>query len=739
MATLLYRLGRGAFRRRRLAVSLWLGALAALLAVSGALGSALDDEFTIPGSESQRALDTLREVLPAAGGTTGQLVFTTPDGSPITDERWAEPLARSLANAAEAPEVSAVVPPEEAGTISADGRTALATVRYPETAFQLADGTTEALQRTVEPARAAGLDVHVGGQAFSPTGVEISAKELFGVVVALLVLVITFGSMLAAGMPLLTALVGVGTAVAALLVGGHLFTLSSTAITLAVMLGLAVGIDYALFILSRHRSHLARGMDPEESAGRALGTAGSAVVFAGLTVVVALCGLSVVGIPFLTVMGLAGAATVTVAVLVAVTLLPALLGFAGERLRPAPGSRAARREEHDAASAAPAATLGDRWVRLVTGRPLLTVLAVVVGLLVIAIPARELRLALPDNGSAPHGSTERETYDAISDAFGPGLNGPLLILADTADVEGDPAPALADVTDRLGALPGMAQVAPARPTERDTAWLIEAVPASGPDQEGTERLVHTIRDFSRENAPTTGVTLAVTGNTAVAVDVSRQLSDSMVPFGAVVVGLGLLILLLVFRSLVVPLKATLGFLLSVAAAFGAVVMVFEWGWLAGALDVARTGPVVSFLPIILMGVLFGLAMDYEVFVVSRIHERHAHGAAPADAVREGAPLAFRVVTAAALIMFAVFASFVTMEDAIVKPIALALAVGVAVDAFLIRLTLVPAVLVLVGRAGWWLPGWLDRLLPHVDVEGSRLPKPRADAVPAPAERPHTRV
>ncbi|GAA3887524.1 MMPL family transporter [Streptomyces sedi] len=738
MATLLYRLGRGAFRRRRLVASLWLGALAALLAVSGALGSALDDEFTIPGSESQQALDTLREVLPPAGGTTGQLLFTTPDGSPVTDEKWAEPIARSLDEAAKAPEVSAVVPPDEVGTYSPDGRTALATVRYPETAFQLAPGTTEALERTVEPARDAGLDVHVGGQAFSPTGVQMSAKELVGVGVALIVLVVTFGSLLAAGMPLLSALVGVGTAVGGLLVGGHLFTLSSTAVTLAVMLGLAVGIDYALFILSRHRSQLAHGADPEESAGRALGTAGSAVVFAGLTVVVALAGLSVVGIPFLTVMGLGAAATVVIAVLVAVTLLPALLGFAGERLRPAPDSRAARREG-TTATGAPATTLGARWVRAVTRRPLLTVLALVVGLLVVALPARELRLALPDNGSAPVGSTERETYDAISDTFGPGLNGPLLILADTTDVEGDPTRALAAVTEQLDGLPGMAEVAPPRPTESDTDWLIEAVPTTGPDQEGTERLVHTIRDWSRDHAADTGVALAVTGNTAVAVDVSRQLGDSLLPFGAVVVGLGLLILLLVFRSLVVPVKATLGFLLSVAAAFGAVVAVFEWGWLADVLDVSRTGPVVSFLPIILMGVLFGLAMDYEVFVVSRIHERHAHGADPAGAVREGAPLAFRVVTAAALIMFAVFASFVTMEDAIVKPIAFGLAVGVLVDAFLVRLTLVPAVLVLVGRAGWWLPGWLERRLPHVDVEGRGLPGADRHDTPEPVERSHTRV
>ncbi|UED82901.1 MMPL family transporter [Streptomyces profundus] len=737
MASLLYRLGRAAFRRRRLVLSLWLGALAVLLTTVGASGAALDDEFTIPGSESQRALDTLGEVLPAAGGTTAQLVFTAPEGGEITDPRWSQAIAGTLREVENAPQVSAVISPEEAGTISEDGRTALAVVNYADTTADLADGTTRALERAVEPAEGAGLTVTVGGQAFAPTGVNISAKELFGVVVALVVLVITFGSLLAAGMPLVSALFGVGTAVGGLLIGGHLFTLSSTAVTLAVMLGLAVGIDYALFILSRHRSQLAQGFGPEESAGRALGTAGSAVVFAGLTVVVALCGLSVVGIPFLTVMGLGGAATVVIAVLVAVTLLPALLGFAGARLTPRPGSRAARREAR-AERAAPA-TLGGRWVRLTTRRPLLTVAAVVVGLVVIALPARDLRLSLPDNGSAPAGSGERETYDTVSERFGPGLNGPLLVLADTGGVDGDPRAALTEVTDRMAALPGMARVAPARPTERDTAWLIEAVPTTGPDQEGTERLVHTLRDWAEDHAEATGVSLAVTGNTAVAVDVSTRLADSMVPFGAVVVGLGLLILLLVFRSVVVPVKATLGFLLSVAAAFGAVVVVFDWGWLAGALDVARTGPVVSFLPIILMAVLFGLAMDYEVFVVSRIHERHARGASPTDAVREGAPLAFRVVTAAALIMFAVFASFVTMEDAIVKPIAFALAFGVLVDAFLIRMTLVPAVLVLVGRAGWWLPGWLARRLPHVDIEGSRLPPTPAEAATPSAERSRARV
>jgi RND superfamily putative drug exporter len=589
----------------------------------------------------------------------------------------------------------------------------------------------DALQTATVAAKNAGLEVAVGGEAFGSKGVTVGGTEFIGVVVAVLVLVLTFGSLLAAGMNLLTAVIGIGVGMGGLLLASHVVTLSSTAPTLALMIGLAVGIDYALFILSRHRTQLAAGMDPEESAARAAGTAGSAVVFAGLTVVIALSGLAVVGIPFLTVMGVGAAGTVLVAVLVALTLLPALLGFAGTRLAPKPGSRTARREQTDAARTTGAGgSMGARWTRLITRRPLLTVLVALAGVLVLAIPAPQLRLALPDNSTAAPGSPQRQAYDLISDHFGPGLNGPLVVL-----VQGlDPATAqrtLGAIAVAVGGTPtgtpgqftgGMDDVAYAAPSvlADGKTGLVTVIPESGPQEEATNRLVADLRAAAPALEQRTGTHLAVTGQTAVAIDVSDRLGRALLPFALVVVGLALVLLLLVFRSILVPIKAAIGFLLSVGASFGAVVAVFQWGWLRSLFGVPATGPVISFLPVILMAVLFGLAMDYEVFLVSRMREEYAHGASPIEAVVTGARHAARVVVAAALIMFSVFASFVTIDDVVVKAIAFGLAVGILVDAFLVRMTLVPAVLALLGRWAWWLPRWLDAILPDLDVEGARL-------------------
>ncbi|MFD8588402.1 MMPL family transporter [Streptomyces sp. NPDC059637] len=733
MASLLYRLGRAAYRGRRLVLAIWAVLLAALVGAVLAFGGTMDDEFTIPGSESQKALDEMAETFPDAAGTSAQIVFTAPDGEKVTDPKYAAAITAVLKEAEGAPQVTAVVSPFDAKTITRDQGTALAQVQYGTDVPGLREGTLDALEKTPAAAEKAGLETHVGGLAYAEKSVPVSAKEGIGVLVALVVLGVTFGSLLAAGMPLLTALVGVGAGMAGLMALTDVVTVSSSAPTLALMLGLAVGIDYALFILSRHRSQLARGMDPEESTGVATGTAGSAVIFAGLTVVIALAGLTVVRIPFLTVMGLAAAGTVAVAVVVAITLLPALLGFAGNRLAPRSGSRADRREQAAAAAHAddaPAGNFGERWAQLVTAKPLLTVLAVVAALVAVAVPARDLQLALPDNGSAAAGSNERETYDLVSEKFGPGFNGPLVLFADISavpagkDGQGVQKALQAIVVD-LNKTDGVVGAAPQQIDPKKGKAVVTVVPETGPSDERTKDLVHEIRDRAGQWEDETRVTFAVTGATAVAIDVSERLDESLLPFLLVVVGLSLVLLLLVFRSLVVPVKATLGFLLSVAASFGAVVAVFQWGWLADALGVTATGPVISFLPIILIGVLFGLAMDYEVFLVSRMREAYMHDRHPLRAVHTGARYASRVVTAAALIMFAVFASFVLADDAIIKSMAFGLALGVLVDAFVVRMTLVPAVLALVGKAAWWLPGWLDRLLPDLDIEGEKLTRTAA--------------
>ncbi|WP_086723252.1 MMPL family transporter [Streptomyces carpinensis] len=720
MASLLYRLGRGAFRHRRAVLAAWLLVLTAVVTCVITFGGTTDDEFTVPGSPAQTAMDTLKKELPSAAGTSAQVVFVAPKGHKITEPQYAKAVSATMAKADKAPQVVGVTDPVQSKVISPDRTAALGQVRYQVSRAGLHDDSLTSLEKTTQPAKDAGLTVEVGGSAYGSSKSTGHTKELMGVAVALVVLTITFGSLFAAGMPLLTAITSVAVTLLGLSALTGVLTISSTAPSLASMLGLAVGIDYALFILSRHRSQLATGMDTEESAARATATAGSAVVFAGLTVIIALCGLAVVRIPFLTVMGLGGAGAVLIAVGVSTTLLPALMGFAGERLRPRPGSRAARREQaaHGTGHGG-RRTMGERWGRVAIRRPLLTLLAVLIGLLAVAVPARDLQLALPDNGSAPTSSSQRQAYDTISEKFGPGFNGPLLVHADTSRAT-DPQAAAATLVKDLKAADGVAAVGKPQVIDHGDAAVIQVVPKTGPSDQKTKDLVQHIRDEAPTWQQQTQAEVSVTGTTAVNIDVSDRLASSLIPFALVVVGLSLVLLLLVFRSVVVPLKASLGFLLSVAATFGAVVAVFQWGWLASALGVAETGPVVSILPILVMAVLFGLAMDYEVFMVSRMREAHVHGAAPREAVLAGSRHASRVVTAAALIMFAVFASFFPGGSTMLKPIAFALAVGVFIDAFLVRMTLVPAVLALVGRAGWWLPKWLDRLLPDLDIEGERL-------------------
>ncbi|MFD3374980.1 MMPL family transporter [Streptomyces sp. NPDC058697] len=728
MAVLLHRLGHSAYRHRKLVLGIWLFVLAALITCVGVFGGKLDDRFSVPGTESQRALDSLSRTLPEASGASAQIVFTAPEGHRVTEAPYTAAIARTVAEAEQAPQVSEVVDPRSSGAVSGDRTTAIVQIQYPVQTAEVRTSSVDAIQDAARAAETDGLRTSVGGSVFSSKGVHIGPSEIIGVAVALLVLVVTFGSLLAAGMALLPALIGVAVGLAGLLALAPAVSISSTAVTLALMLGLAVGIDYVLFILSRHRQQLARGADPKESVALAVGTAGSAVVFAGATVIIALAALSVIGIPFLTTMGLGAAGAVLVAVLAAITLVPAVAGFAGPRLAPKPGTRAARRAA-DAEGVTGRTTMGTRWTKWVIAKPLLTVLAVAGILVTLALPVTDLRLALPDNGSAPHASTERKAYDAISEKFGPGFNGPLLVLAETDDgTAATSSQAGAQVAERLSTLKNVKAVLPPQPTGDPTQSVITVLPASGPDSVRTGQLVRDIREAAPDLRDTTGASVAVTGTTAVNIDVSNRLSDSLLPFVAIVVGLSLLLLMIVFRSLVIPVKAAVGFLLSVGASLGLVVAVFQWGWLADVLGVPHSGPVVSFLPIILIGVLFGLAMDYEVFLVSGMREEWAHTGRARQSVVDGARHSVRVVTAAALIMFTVFAGFFPLDDSLIKPIAFALAVGVAIDAFAVRMTLVPAVLALAGRGAWWLPAWLDRILPDLDVEGSSLQKT------APAER-----
>ncbi|MFF7469018.1 MMPL family transporter [Streptomyces sp. NPDC008092] len=716
MATFLYRLGRFSFRRRRLVLMLWIVVLAAIGIGSVSVDSRTSDAFTLPGTQSQRAIDLLAKEFPqaSAGGATARVVFEVPGGRQLTSADTKSQIEALVAELQKAPQVASVSDPFRSRQVSEDGTIAFAGVTYKVPQADVSAGAHDALNRIAAEGEKAGLDVSLGGNAVKAKEAS-KAAELIGLAVAAVALVITFGSLLAAGLPLLTAVLGVAAAIFCVTIAASFWDVASTATTLALMLGLAVAIDYALFIVSRYRNEIRDGHDPEDAAGRALGTAGSAVVFAGLTVVIALAGLSVIGIQMLTSMGLASAFAVVMAVVIALTLLPALLGFAGMRITK--GKLLTRRMK--ALERGEGQAMGVRWAKLVTANPVKTLVLSVVGLGLLAVPAMSLRLALPDDSMKAPGSTQRVAYDTISKGFGPGFNGPLTVVVDARD-SNDPRTAAADATAALGRLDDVASVRPAAFNQSGDVAIVGVIPKSSPSSQATKDLVSVIRDQSAALHQDTGADLMVTGTTAVNIDVSTKLGQAMVPYLAIVVGLALVLLLLVFRSIVVPLKAALGFLLSVAATLGVLVAVFQWGWLADVFGVSQTGPIVSVLPILLIGVVFGLAMDYEVFLVTRMREEYVHGAEPTRAVVEGFRHSARVVTAAAVIMISVFSGFLLDDTALIKSIGLGLASAVLFDAFVVRMTIVPAVMALLGRRAWSLPGWLDRVMPDVDVEGEKL-------------------
>ncbi|MGV1004731.1 MAG: MMPL family transporter [Candidatus Nanopelagicales bacterium] len=717
MSSYLYRLGRMAARHHRLVLLAWLALLVAVGLATVTAGGQLSKAVTIPATEAQHGLDVLDGRFPELAGDSGQLLFRTTDGSDIESANSA--IEDVIEAARDIPDVARVTDPFSQDfremSLSPSGHAALAQIQLDPDSGPLTVPTRDALEAlAVSATDDSGLVVTVGGSMMGTRGVEVGIAEAFGVIMAGAVLAITFGSLLAAGIPLLTAVLGVGISMGVILLLANVMEINATTPVLALMIGLAVGIDYALFVVSRHRDQLRTGMSTDESIARSVATAGSAVIFAGATVIIGLLGLGVAQIPFLTVMGAAGAMGVAFAVAVALTALPAILALAGERLRPK-ASRAPRRRHARAR-----VTLSARWVEIVTRWPKLVSLGVVLLLAAMALPAASLRLGLPDTGSHDLDTQERITYDAVAAEFGPGYNAPLLVIADIINTT-DPVAVMDDLAADLAAIPGVASVGISTPNQGADLGVVQITPEGGQTEQVTADLVNRIRAEAADLEARYGISdLMVTGFTAVTIDVTAKLGAALLPFGLVVVGLSLILLTLVFRSITVPIKATIGYLLSVAASFGAVVAVFNWGHLAEMFNVARVGPVVAFLPIILMGVLFGLSMDYEVFLVSRIREDYVHGGDAREAVRTGFVAAARVVAAAAVIMTGVFFAFVPTGEQMIKPIALGLAVGVFVDAFLVRMTLVPALMTLLGATAWWLPRWLDHALPDLDIEGVSL-------------------
>ncbi|MFF4508023.1 MMPL family transporter [Streptomyces sp. NPDC001401] len=752
MATFLYRLGRLAYRRRWSVALMWVAVLAAVGLSAMKAPAAADEGFSMPGIESQKAYDLLGERFPGttAEGATARVVFVAPDGQKVTASDNRAAVEKTVAELGDGMQVADVADPFQARAVSKDGSTAYATVTYKVKSADVTDASRTALENAADQAREAGLTVDAGGSAMDSGGGPGGVAEIIGISVAAVVLLVTFGSLVAAGLPLLTAILGVGVSLFTIMTLADPLGLSTTTSTLAMMLGLAVGIDYALFVVSRYREERGKGHAPEEAVGLAVGTAGSAVVFAGLTVVIALAGLTVVGIPMLTKMGLAAAGAVVVGVLIALTMVPALLGFwpnavlsgavrgkgRGRRL-PFGKTRNTGNSEHDNG--------GTRWARLVLRRPVPVLLLGVLGLGALAIPMTGLQLGMPGDEAKPTSTTERRAYDDLADGFGPGFNGPLTIVVD-AKGAGDAKAAVSTISARVAGTKGIVSVSQAHFNKAQDTAVFTATPTTSPTDEKTKTLVKTIRAERPGIESAADASFEVTGTTALNIDIAGKVQAALVPYLITVVGLAVVLLLVVFRSLLVPLKAALGFLLSVLAALGAVVLVFQQGHAASLFGVEQTGPIMSLMPIFLVGIVFGLAMDYEVFLVSRMREAYVHGESAGQAVVSGFRHSARVVVAAALIMIAVFAGFIGENDSMIKMIGFGLASAVLFDAFVVRMAIVPAVLALVGDKAWWLPKWLDRILPRVDVEGEALTRRPAEATdryadsdPAPDEPVEARV
>lgn len=794
MSEWLSKLGEMAFVRKWWVLGGWIVVLAVLGILAGQFFKQPSDVISIPGTQAQSALDRFGELFPDAGKGTGRIVFEAGSDTKIADHKAAIGVVSQKLRETEG--VSQVVDPFMLDDmISEDGRVAYTTVSLSEAVDAIDKQTIADIERIVADARSDNLAVEMGGDVINKVPSEIlGVGEIVGVIIALGVLLVTLGSLVAAGLPLVIAIVTVAGGAAGLFALSEVVDITSTTPVLAIMLGLAVGIDYSLFIVNKYRYYLLQGYGYKESAARAVATAGNAVVFAAATVVIALSALTIVGIPFMTSMGLAAAATVALAAIVAITLLPALFGVAGTRIFRGKTRKAIVAAQKKGPHETHRVSHKTVWYKLasqITKRPVVVLVTAIVVVAVIALPMKSLTLGLPTDEFAATNTTERKAYEALKRGFGEGFNAPLIILAEgiepvsdedrqavrtemtkvfeqrlieetkiqtdafqkrmaaaetpeqvmalqeealrmqaSAAVQEKKARAeleaqiaqysqlyqLAKLADRVAVYDNVQKVTPLLVTNDTTKGVLQVIPTTGPSDEATKQLIHQLREMEtiRNITKSDSASLSVTGSTALQIDIDEKLAGALPQYLLVVVGLSFLLLVIVFRSILVPLKATLGFLLSVAAMFGAMVAVFQWGWF-GLADAA--GPIVSFIPIISIGVLFGLAMDYEFFLVSSIHEEYERTGNARRAVVDGFAVGSRVVVAAAVIMVAVFAGFVTNHDTTIQAIGFGLAVGIFVDAFIVRLIIVPAVMALLGGKAWWLPKWLDRILPHVSIEG----------------------
>ncbi|MFJ6574202.1 MMPL family transporter [Streptomyces sp. NPDC091292] len=701
-------MARWCYRHRLVVLVLWVGALFGLGVAGTSAGTDYANNLSLPDTDSTRAYDLMAKAFPERSGDTDTVVWRVSDGS-VRDDAVRSRIEPALKEIAGMPGVGEVTDPYAAGPagaaqISGNGRIAYAQVTFTEQANEVPKELVQDVVDTAQGAERAGLQVELGGQAITriqepPTG----TAEIVGILAAAIVLFLAFGSLFAMMLPLVVAIFGVGTAMLATMLLSHTVNVPEVAPLLGSLIGLGVGIDYALFIVTRHRRGLLRGLEPEEAAVRALNTSGRAVLFAGGTVCIALAGMLVMNMRFLDGVVVATTLTVVLSVLAAVTLLPALLGVLGPRVL-------SRRQRRKLAVTGPVPEesngLAARWSAYVQRRPRSVALGAVVVMAVLALPVLSLRLGATDQGNHQESTTTRQAYDLLAEGFGPGFNGPLQVVTDTGN-SGNTA----DLMDRIRATEGVAQVAAAPPA--NGVSVIQVVPTTSPQSVETDRLIDRLRD---DVIPASGVEAHVGGVTAISKDFASVTSDRLPYFIAAIIGLGFVLLLIAFRSLVVPLTAAVMNLIAAAASFGVLVAIFQWGWGTELLGIGKEGPITAFLPVIMLSLLFGLSMDYQVFLVSRMHEEWVHTRDNARAVRVGLAETSRVINCAALIMICVFSAFVLSGDMEGAMAGIGLAAAVALDAFVLRTAMVPAVMHLLGRSNWWLPDWLEKRVPHLAVE-----------------------
>ena len=724
MSSFLYRLGQAAARHRWRTLGIWIAAVVAIFVLGSALGGKFSDDFKLPNSESQRAYDLLAERYPAASGTSAYIVFHA-TGGPLQEQ--ADAVNAALAAIKGQPHVVAVTDPfTTPGALSADGTIGYAQVAYDAPATDLKTVPFDRLQSALDDVRSPALEAEIGGE-YASWGAqpETGKSEAIGLLAAMIILLIAFGSVVAMGLPIGTAVIGLATGTGLTLILASFASVPQFATILSSMIGLGVGIDYALFIVTRYRQNLHDGMEPLHAIGVSSSTAGQAVVFSGLMVSIALLGLWISGIAFVGMMATAAAIVVLVAVVAAITLLPAFLGFAGNAIDKLSVHRRRTTEEELEGKE----TMWSRWGHEVERHPWRYFVSAATVLIVLAIPLFSMKLGFPDDGTAPKSETRRLAYDLLSEGFGPGFNGPLLLAVELDD----PAAfqQLDQLTTAIAATPGVAAVSPPQPNQAGDAAIIQVIPTTSPQDQATTELVRRLRDDVIPSATPDGAVVYIGGGTATFIDLSDRITNALPWFIGAVVLLSFLLLMVVFRSILVPLKAAVLNLLSIGAAYGVIVMIFQWGWGRSLLGIDQLIPIVSFVPMMMFAVLFGLSMDYEVFLLSRIREEYLKTGNNVESVVSGISTTARVITSAALIMIAVFLSFVSQPDPVAKMFGIGLAVAVFIDATVVRIVLVPATMVLLGDANWWLPGWLDRILPKMSLETASDPEVDIDEEPVP--------